>query len=79
MGEGGGEKAYLVRGCISYFTNHRRKKHQNHRLRRLALLRGSLNPSPRLTRVIVLIQMNIHYMFSADREIDHFRKYHNIL
>ena len=37
------------------------------------------NPSPRLTWVIVLIQMNIHYRFSADSEIDHFRKYHNIL
>ena len=24
-GRGWGEKAYLVRGCISYFTNHRRK------------------------------------------------------
>ena len=37
-----GEGVRGVRGCICYFTNQRQNKHQNHQVRRLALLRGSL-------------------------------------
>ena len=40
-----------VRGCISYFTNQRWKKHQNHQLRRLNLVPRALFPGSLGTRL----------------------------